>query len=64
MGSAGVVFWERNVVRRLVRSIVFDIGKEVEGEWMLACGQSMGNGETDRVVIARTMASSTCVKFN
>jgi hypothetical protein len=35
VGSAGVVFWERNVVRRLVRSIVFDIGREVEGGRML-----------------------------
>jgi hypothetical protein len=64
VGSAGVVFWERNVVRRLVRSIVFDMGTGVEGKWVLAGGQSNVDGETDRAVIARTMASSTCVKPN
>jgi hypothetical protein len=35
VGSAGVVFWERKVVRRLVRSMVSDMGRGDGWEWML-----------------------------
>jgi hypothetical protein len=35
VGSWGMVFWERKVVRRLVRSMVLDIGERDGRGWML-----------------------------